>query len=175
MLTIPVGKLKNFNGAGEDFSIQGCLNPKDYGYGEFELIQPLTVKCRVENLAGVLNVSGYFKAKVLVKCDRCQEAFMLPAEGDFNEDYTPNPPLDYSGEREIHPYCGDRLDISQQLLQRIFLLLPVKLLCQESCLGLCQSCGINLNKEVCSCTRDNIDPRLEKLKDFVLNGSKKGV
>ncbi len=40
------------------------------------------------------------------------------------------------------------------------------ILCSEKCKGLCSQCGTNLNIAKCKCKDDNIDPRLEALKNF---------
>jgi len=41
---------------------------------------------------------------------------------------------------------GKTLDITEQVWESLVLLLPFKLLCKEDCLGLCPSCGANLNE-----------------------------
>jgi uncharacterized protein len=40
------------------------------------------------------------------------------------------------------------------------------ILCSDKCKGLCPQCGTNLNIAKCKCKDDNIDPRLEALKNF---------
>ena len=58
------------------------------------------------------------------------------------------------------------LDLKEVAENSIYLELPFKKLCNEDCKGLCQSCGVNLNNETCSCEDLDIDPRLAGLKDF---------
>jgi uncharacterized protein len=41
--------------------------------------------------------------------------------------------------------------------------LPMKVICQSDCRGLCPSCGANLNHEECRCERHSSDPRLAPL------------
>ena len=40
--------------------------------------------------------------------------------------------------------------------------------CRPSCRGLCDVCGTNLNEMECKCSEENIDPRLEALKNLKL-------
>ena len=63
-------------------------------------------------------------------------------------------------------YEDDKLNLKDYILNQVAISLPMKSLCDENCKGLCISCGIDLNKKTCDCTKDEIDPRLEKLKNF---------
>ncbi len=42
--------------------------------------------------------------------------------------------------------------------------LPMKPLCKEDCLGLCPTCGKDLNQGPCACAPEIIDPRWEAFK-----------
>lgn len=44
--------------------------------------------------------------------------------------------------------------------------LPQRPLCREKCAGLCPVCGRNLNLAACACAAEELDPRLEKLRNF---------
>ena len=46
------------------------------------------------------------------------------------------------------------VDLFEILNQQIFLMIPEKHLCRESCKGLCPRCGANLNVETCSCGQE---------------------
>jgi len=48
--------------------------------------------------------------------------------------------------------------------EQFFLALPMKPLCREDCKGLCPVCGINRNRETCTCQSEWVDPRLEPLR-----------
>ena len=54
--------------------------------------------------------------------------------------------------------------------EQFYLALPMKPLCREDCRGLCPVCGINRNRETCSCQATWVDPRLEALKSFKTKG-----
>jgi len=41
--------------------------------------------------------------------------------------------------------------------------LPVRVLCDVECRGLCPTCGANLNEDVCTCGKREVDPRLAVL------------
>jgi uncharacterized protein len=61
---------------------------------------------------------------------------------------------------------GHVLDVMPQIQESIYTLLPTKILCRDDCKGLCPECGADLNEGTCSCKNENIDPRLEALKNF---------
>jgi hypothetical protein len=45
----------------------------------------------------------------------------------------------------------------------VLLALPLKVICQSDCRGLCPSCGANLNHEECRCETHATDPRMAPL------------
>ena len=63
-------------------------------------------------------------------------------------------------------YFSRVLDVMPQIQESIYTLLPTKILCREDCAGLCPNCGADLNEGPCSCVNEDIDPRLEALKNF---------
>jgi uncharacterized protein len=72
-----------------------------------------------------------------------------------------------SDEIEILPENSKEIDISKTIHDVFILNRPIRLLCSDTCKGLCINCGINLNKKTCDCHKENIDPRLEKLKSLL--------
>ncbi len=53
----------------------------------------------------------------------------------------------------------EELDISEDIRSEVLLTLPMNLLCDENCAGLCPVCGADLNEEECDCV---IEPPEEK-------------
>jgi len=49
------------------------------------------------------------------------------------------------------------IDIDEILREQAYLESPVRMLCSESCRGVCQGCGAQLNSESCSCSTDYSD------------------
>ena len=111
-------------------------------------------------------------AEIVCECARCLKPANLEisdklmylyyshsAEGlDELDDYMPV---------EVNNF-GHVLDIMPQIEESIYTLLPAKVLCREDCKGLCPFCGKDLNEGTCSCRDENIDPRLEALKNFAV-------
>lgn len=60
-------------------------------------------------------------------------------------------------------YVDGELKIENLAEAMIALEMPMRIICDESCKGICEVCGVNKNKVNCSCKKEDIDPRLEKL------------
>ena len=50
--------------------------------------------------------------------------------------------------------------------EQLYLNLPLKPICRESCKGLCPTCGTNRNLGACTCATEDVDPRLAPLLTF---------
>lgn len=175
MLTITVSKIKNIPGAKADIDLCAAVDPQAYGYQDLQFSSPLHFMGQMENKNGLIFVSGQAKADIKFCCHRCGEPLTRDIEALVEAYYTLQPEkADPQGENDIFTYSGENIDITPEILRQIFLEMPMKLLCREDCRGLCPICGANLNYDKCSCRIGEIDPRLEKLKDFVFH-TKKGV
>src|SRR6267378_2761104 len=64
-------------------------------------------------------------------------------------------------ETKIEMVCARCLE--PVLKEQVLLSLPMKVICQSDCRGLCPTCGANLNHEECRCETHTTDPRLAPL------------
>ena len=46
---------------------------------------------------------------------------------------------------------GDRIDLTQTVIETVLTAMPYSFLCKDDCLGLCPVCGTNLNLKKCNC------------------------
>jgi uncharacterized protein len=63
------------------------------------------------------------------------------------------PPINEAQEQDVdtYPITESQIDLLPALQENLILAAPPHPLCQESCAGLCQVCGANLNEGVCGC------------------------
>jgi uncharacterized protein len=61
-------------------------------------------------------------------------------------------------------YKDEVLDLGELMREQFILALPMKPLCRDACAGLCPVCGINRNRETCTCQSEWVDPRMEALR-----------
>ena len=62
------------------------------------------------------------------------------------------------------------LDIAEVVRQYVDLAIPMNPICNDKCLGMCSMCGINLNKESCSCEKLTISSQWAPLLDLMNAG-----
>ena len=84
------------------------------------------------------------------ECALCGKPFIEELTFDFDERFLREPEPD----SECYGYTGEELDVSQMLLDDLFLNLPAFSKCSEDCKGLCPVCGCDLNTVQCSCVRE---------------------
>ena len=119
----------------------------------------------------LLNVNISVSAVVEAECARCLRPVSLEISGELMYLYYSHdagvPEDDEYMPVEVD-YLGRVLDVMPQIEESIYTLIPTKVLCREDCKGLCPVCGKNLNEGACTCDNDNTDPRLEALRNFVV-------
>ena len=69
-------------------------------------------------------------------------------------------------------YRDDTIDLGEVVREQLYLALPMKPLCQEDCKGLCPVCGVNRNRETCTCQQEWVDPRMAALKEWKTRNEK---
>ena len=104
-------------------------------------------------------LEGEIKTTITFGCDRCLENYGMVLDNRFTLDleFAPNSKLE-PAEHECSPAEMDTIylqepviDVFEILQQQVFLMIPEKHLCSDSCEGLCPRCGANLNLESCNC------------------------
>lgn len=121
----------------------------------------------VSILENVITLNGKLKINLSLLCSRCSETYessldiSLNEEFDMNSDDSENSDCD-----DLSVLEGENINVKKLLEDDILFELPMKFLCSKDCKGLCQECGKNLNIDICNCKKEEIDPRLSKLKDF---------
>ncbi len=159
------------------------------GGEDFERLRSLS--CTVKNKAvleweikkDIMNkfyFSGIQTCDVEFNCSRCLgsipkhleqkiELVLLPADSLEEHDLDNEDLKLEEDDLKTVFYKNDEIDILRIMEEQLLLSVPMKPLCQKNCKGICSSCGTNLNVEECDCERDDVDPRLSKLKEIKKN------
>lgn len=117
-----------------------------------------------------LLVRGSVKARVSLTCSRCLNEFVGATQLALEEEFFPRVDVN-TGQRMILPPDAEGtiidanhvLDLTEVLRQYVIAAQPVKPLCRDNCAGLCQECGVDLNRENCTCGAGPRDPRWDAL------------
>jgi uncharacterized protein len=165
LFTISVARLKNVPAEQRRYFLSGEVETFPGPDGEpVRILAPVELDLSVTNAGDFLWAVGEVSATVGLSCSRCTGEYTETITGRFEEKYRLHAGADEEGKKI--PYAADEIDFAGHVTESIVLSLPMKPLCRESCLGLCQYCGQDLNTGDCSCRVEKGDPRLSVLKDF---------
>ena len=121
---------------------------------DFVFSHPVFVHASVQIIASEILVEGKIQFQLNTECARCLEPMTKKITvGSLLFSY------------EYHDQ--DFLDITPDIRDELYLNLPTRILCSESCRGLCPVCRKNLNKEHCLCSDRNDSSPFTRL-DFDL-------
>lgn len=115
---------------------------------------------------GIL-IRALLEARLRMICSRCLEGFPHQFTLSLEEEFLPTVDV-ASGQPARLPEGSDvslvidehhTLDLTEAGRQYCLTNQPMKPLCRQDCLGICQTCGKNKNDDLCACGADNPDPR----------------
>ncbi len=106
----------------------------------------VTVDVVLESVSGGVEACGTVEAPWTGACRRCLEVAKGSLVVPVRELYTESGDGD-----ETYPLVNDTVDLEVLAHDAILLELPPAPLCRVDCLGLCPSCGADLNFESCGC------------------------
>ena len=153
----------------------------DYGISEVKQAEPLEVNATAELLDGQIRIAGDLETKIEMVCARCLDPVIEEVHKDFDLLYQPlrkgtKPEEEQrlkDDDTEIGFFQGEGLFLADVLKEQVLLSLPMKVICQSDCRGLCANCGANLNHEACRCETHAADRRLAPLARFKQDWLKK--
>jgi uncharacterized protein len=136
----------------------------DYHGADFHQAAPLKVDAVAELSGSEIRIRGRVGTSLEACCDRCLVSVAIPIERDFDLFYRPVSTLARAEEVELPEdelevgfFSGDGIELADVVTEQVILSMPMKVVCQADCRGLCPVCGANLNFEKCGClpTQEN--------------------
>ncbi len=150
---------------------------KDQNIGS---VQPLTdlasdVRCqlKLERTGDIFRLTGLWRGLIRRHCSRCNAPFDWRAEGDTEREFR----LAGGQEARLDENCDNscevvaapgEIDLIDILREDIWLAWKSDVICSDSCRGLCQGCGVDLNRESCQCEQDESDHPFAALRSLQL-------
>lgn len=151
-----------FNGSVGRKEINYSVDLSSFAYaGYFPVKDEVTVEGFISSKADIVSLSLDISYCFYGICDRCAEdlkkVFNIKIEKIIVK------ALQNEEDDEDYIVASDNiLDIDELVSEEVSLNIPSKLLCKETCKGLCPKCGTNLNVNKCDCKAD-VDPRMAAL------------
>jgi uncharacterized protein len=138
---------------------------------------PLDVRIKIAEAGSKYILEGSFSGGFRLRCDRCLVPYHRDLDSEFRVFLTLKDPGATETELEVLDedlevdfLQGMEVNVNDIIQEQIYLALPMKLLCAESCRGLCSHCGLNLNQKRCSCPPEQGHPGFSKLRNFRILG-----
>jgi len=169
-LKLNISELSKNPGAKESFEFVLTDLPVVNNY-QFE--EPLVAKGEIINTGQGLALEANVQSVVSTTCARCLEEIKVPLEFSFSEVYVHENDLAQDGEDlesdMVMTYNDVWLDLAEAVKENVLIHLPMRMVCDPDCLGLCPSCGKNLKNGPCQCENRDVDPRLAVLAKLKIN------
>ena len=130
----------------------------DYHGTDFRQAAPLKVDAVAELVGSEICIRGRLGTCLEACCDRCLGSVVIPVEQEFDLFYRPVSTIAREEEIELPEdelgvgfFSGDGIELADVVTEQVILSVPMKVVCQTDCRGLCPVCGANLNFEKCGC------------------------
>jgi len=129
-------------------------------------IDKLILDCKLDKSQHQIVLDCNLTTFVQFNCDRCNAEYSTDLMTEFSLVYIFEE-SDLNDEVTHVMYLSptaDKIDITSDVIDFANLVIPMKKLCNEDCMGLCPKCSTNLNLKSCDCESENINPAWEQLK-----------
>lgn len=136
LINQPVGSSREF-----DFDF-----PKIHLNPDLDLNNLVGVARITRTQQGML-VQGQFSGELIQECVRCLTDFFWPVQTTFDELYAFKE--DSVTDSELILPEDAYIDLEPLVRDYLLIEIPIRPICREDCLGLCEVCGQNLNQGTC--------------------------
>ena len=152
---------------GAHIDINYAFNFESFEYqGETYVFEhPVKIKGQAVNTGDIINLDVVVAGEIKVNCYRCLKPVIKTFSFDMNEKLTQKDWIDMDDDDIVY-FKGNRIDLSEIIMNNIIINMDMKYLCSADCKGICPKCGQDLNTATCECDNQDIDIRLEVLKKY---------
>ncbi|MGB3974916.1 MAG: DUF177 domain-containing protein [bacterium] len=139
-----------------------------------KLADEVSFKGSIQRFGERFILSGRLESRWIFQCDRCLKSYECLMETPVLMHYVEQKDdgriashTFKDTDEEPEEIVKDAINLLDALKEQLILQLPMKMLCSDTCKGLCPQCGHNLNKGDCKCPPPVTDSRFSKLKDLL--------
>ncbi len=157
-------KLQELSSSGRAWSLE--IPQSLFEDGERGVIDAPSNLCRdvfwegeISSQGDVFTLHGRWQVELIRHCVRCNVEFPLLMEGECSRHFM-------IGSAELGQDGSDTceyleapgwIDLVDMLREEVWLAWKPMVVCSQSCKGLCQQCGENLNRDECRCSQHGDD------------------
>jgi len=139
------------------------------GLSSYSIIRKEPAVLTISNIGErKLLIEGTVKVSLLIPCSRC----LQDVSTEFSLEVSKTVDMKQTEEERMKDLedfsyiLGYNLDVDQLVRNELYVNLPMKVLCDDNCKGICNRCGTNLNYETCDCDITELDPRMAVIRDI---------
>jgi uncharacterized protein len=143
----------------EDFS-----PPQGDDRGILRLQREAVLTLNIKRAGERFHLRGTLAAEVEAECGRCLAPFTFAVRPEFDYYLVPRRQVEEWAEVEIDETAKREVEVDSLELdllhlarEQVRLALPMKPLCADTCRGICSGCGVDLNREPCTCSGEEQD------------------
>jgi uncharacterized protein len=162
-------------GSVHDYAVSGVTIPLD---DDLHLADPIEGHVHLVRTNRGLFVTADLATAIEGQCSRCLKPIEIPLELRIEEEALPRidiatgAPIDVTAEPDVLRLTDHHeLDLEPVVREAISLAEPIAPLCRVDCPGLCVTCGEPLEHGDHDHPDETIDPRLEVLRAFRVDGA----
>ena len=164
-MLLSLGKILDQPGGVVPFSVELDRSDMEFG-GQYPATEKVLATGQVRNEAGVLILTGTLDTTLHCVCDRCAAPFDRPFHHDLEAVLVPELASEQNEDEQTFVLKEDAADLEEILNTAFVLNMDARFLCREDCLGICPTCGKDLNDGPCDC-KPEPDPRWAALKQLL--------
>ena len=165
-------KLQDLSSTGREWDLEiseSLIGDADFG----EIDAPASLCTGVQWKGSIVaqdklfRLQGKWNTELLRHCVRCNSEFPLHMEGDFSRYFQMGTESDLGDTIEcdyIDP--PGSVNLVDLLREELWLAWKPMVICSETCRGLCQRCGEDLNRHECKCLQSDDDHPFAALKNI---------
>lgn len=149
---------------------------QDSEFGNVDVVSGLCADVHwnvsLERQGDLFHLAGEWRAEMPRHCSRCNAAFNWQMVGQTEREFQlGREPVNEEDESACEYIAAPgEVNLVDVLREDIWLAWKADVICSETCKGLCQGCGNNLNTGTCKCERDDSDHPFAALRNLKLDG-----
>jgi uncharacterized protein len=156
-LVIPVDRLVGHAGKRRDFAAERSVSLR---LGESRVGGAMRVGGRLIGTTDGVSAHFFASAEATLVCTRCLQEWVEEITVESDQYFRVEP------DRDGYGIVAGAVDIGSPAQDELALALPAAPLCASGCLGLCPTCGTDLNGEPCDGHGDESESPFAVLKDL---------
>ena len=164
-MKIDISDIVKRDGALKEVVFNGSLDDLQ-DLADITIDAPVSLNAQLINEKGIIKLEGTLKTHYTGICHKCLKIAGADMDLNISESIVNS---ETNSDIEVYTYEGRLIDLGKIIRDNIILNLPMRLLCEETCRGICPVCGTDMNVKDCDCSKEDTNLQMEMLKNFFSN------